>query len=134
MALPRVVSGLHCTIPNGVSAPGKVLPPWALPTSGSTSSAGSPVSAPAAADAGRGATRDTVSAAPARRPSSARLPGRIRAIERIAMSPPPSARAGDQAPQDLALGVEHELPPLEPRGAREDQEQVLRVLGHPVAR
>src|SRR4029453_4259058 len=38
---PGIVSGLHCTIPNGTSAPGKVFPPPVVQVRVSTSGAGS---------------------------------------------------------------------------------------------
>src|SRR5262249_42666932 len=56
----ELVSGLHCTMPNGTSAPGKVLPPLLVPSNGLTTEAGSataalaaavPVTAPSAAPA-----------------------------------------------------------------------------------
>src|ERR1700721_307166 len=52
-----VASGLNCTMPKGMVAPGKTLPPLVVPTSGLTREAGSGWPAKADGEASRAAMR-----------------------------------------------------------------------------
>src|SRR5256885_1699057 len=66
--LPRVFSGLNDAMPNGRTAPGKTLPPFAVPINGLTEVVGSAcdiTSGSSAAGAGGAATSGATSAAAA---------------------------------------------------------------------
>ncbi len=73
------VSGLHCTMPKGASAPGKVLPPWLVPRNGLTTDAGS-VTAAAAGDTPANAVRAVATRAAAQR-NARRWRSRVRGGE-----------------------------------------------------